>query len=93
MTAQAKTTSPSRHHPIVLRPALLATLFPTMTANTSNVEKLTYNTHETCEALGVSRATLWRLVKAGKITPLRTGLRKKLFSVETVRQFATAEAA
>jgi len=64
-----------------------------MTATHQTVEKLTYNTAETCKALGVSRATLWRLVKADKITPLQTGLRTKHFSVEAVKRFVTQAAA
>jgi excisionase family DNA binding protein len=64
-----------------------------MTATNQTVEKLTYNTREVCAALGVSRATLWRLVGAGKISPLQTGLRTKLFSVEEVRRFVTKAAA
>jgi len=59
----------------------------------SQVEKLTYSTREACKALGVSHATLWRLVKAEKILPLQTGLRTKLFSVQAIRRFVEHGAA
>ena len=51
------------------------------------VEKLTYNTQEVCQALGISVTTLWRLEKAGKISPINSGLRMKLYSVQGLRKF------
>jgi fatty acid-binding protein DegV len=51
------------------------------------VEKLTYNARETCQALGISPTTLWRLEKRGRITAI-SGLRTKLFSVRALRKFA-----
>jgi excisionase family DNA binding protein len=62
------------------------------TPEKSQVEKLTYNTREVCQALGVSVTTLWRLVRAGKITPLNTGLRMRLYSVEDIRRFVARAA-
>lgn len=45
---------------------------------------------ETCEAIGVSRPTLNRLLKAGQISCYRVGTGKKsrvLFAPEHIRQF------
>ena len=56
------------------------------------IEKLTLSTREVCQALGISVTTLWRLEKAGKITPISTGLRMKLYSTDAIRRFANPKA-
>ena len=61
--------------------------FQTATEEDSRVEKLTYNTREVCQALGVSVTTLWRLEKRGLISPIGAGLRMKLYSVAALRKF------
>lgn len=55
------------------------------------IEKLTYDSREARQALGVSNTTLWRLEKAGFIVPIG-GLRKKLYSVAAVRRFVESGA-
>jgi hypothetical protein len=49
------------------------------------VEKLTYNTREACQALGVSPTTLWRMEGKGIIHAV-PGLRMKLYSVRALRR-------
>jgi len=38
-----------------------------------NAERLLYNQAETCELINVSKATLYRLIRDGAITPLKIG--------------------
>jgi predicted DNA-binding protein (UPF0251 family) len=51
-----------------------------------SVERLSYNTEETCEALGISRTSLWRLVERDLIKPSRA-LRTLLFSRAEIERF------
>jgi hypothetical protein len=52
----------------------------TQRPETAPIEKLTYSTRELCLALGISRTTLWRLEKLGRLHPLDIpGLRTKLW--------------
>jgi hypothetical protein len=52
------------------------------------VEPLTYTATEACEALGVSRTTLWRLERRGLIAAI-TGLRKR-YSRERIARIVDA---
>ncbi len=55
-------------------------------------EKEHYNWQESCKILGVQRTTLWRLVKAGKITVLdvthKGSAAKAIAKTEFIRWFA-----
>lgn len=53
------------------------------------IEKLTYNSREARQALGVSSTTLWRWERAGLIVPVG-GIRTKLYSVAALRRFVDA---
>jgi hypothetical protein len=50
------------------------------------VERLTYTTQETCQVLGVSVSSLWRLHRRKILMPL-TGLRKKRYAIAAVERF------
>ena len=56
-------------------------------------EKLVLRPREVCHALGISKATLWRLVKMGKSPkPIRLGLRAVGWPAKDVEQWvANAE--
>ena len=49
-------------------------------------DRLAYSQSEACEALGISRPTLYRLVKKGTITPAYVG-RKPLFPRDELVRF------
>jgi DNA-binding transcriptional MerR regulator len=52
-----------------------------------SVERLAYQTDETCQLLGgISRVSLWRLEKRGLITPSKA-LRMKLYSRAEIERF------
>jgi len=53
---------------------------------TTNVPKLTYSIPEVCEALQISRTTLWKLVRSRRLKPVRIG-RRVLFSLRAVEEF------
>ena len=48
-----------------------------------NVPKLTYSVPEVCEALQISRTTLWKLVRSRRLKPVRIG-RRVLFSMKSL---------
>src|SRR6267143_1526577 len=52
----------------------------------TNVPKLTYSVPEVCEALQISRTTLWKLVRSRRLKPVRIG-RRVLFSLKAVEEF------
>ena len=52
----------------------------------SKVPKLTYSVPEVCQALQISRTTLWKLIKSRRLKPIRIG-RKLLFSLKAVEEF------
>jgi hypothetical protein len=56
------------------------------------VEKLTLNTREACQALGLSPTSLWRLEKRGLISSV-AGIRTKLYSVAMLRRFIDGKGA
>jgi hypothetical protein len=59
----------------------------TTTTGQNPIERLAYNSEETCLALGgISQVTLWRLVKRGLIRPSRA-LRTPLFSRTEIQRF------
>ena len=49
----------------------------------ANAPKLTYSIPEVCEALQISRTTLWKLVRSRRLKPVRIG-RRVLFSLKAV---------
>jgi excisionase family DNA binding protein len=56
-----------------------------------NVPKLTYSIPEACEALQISRTTLWKLVRSRRLKPVRIG-RRVLFSLKTLEDFLNGDA-
>jgi predicted site-specific integrase-resolvase len=56
------------------------------------IERLTFNSREACQALGVSSTTLWRLEKRGLISSV-AGIRTKLYPVAVLRRFVEKGAA
>jgi excisionase family DNA binding protein len=57
---------------------------------TTNVPKLTYSVPEVCEALQISRTTLWKLVRSRRLKPVRIG-RRVLFSLKAVDEFLNGD--
>ncbi len=57
---------------------------------TANIPKLTYSVPEVCEALQISRTTLWKLVRSRRLKPVRIG-RRVLFSLKAVEEFLDGE--
>jgi len=55
------------------------------------VQRLTYNASEVCEALGVSQQTLWRIESRG-LLPRIPGIRHRLYAVTTVMRFVEGKA-
>ena len=55
-----------------------------------NVPKLTYSVPEVCEALQISRTTLWKLVRSRRLKPVRIG-RRVLFSMKALEDFLNGE--
>jgi excisionase family DNA binding protein len=55
-----------------------------------NVPKLTYSIPEVCEALQISRTTLWKLVRSRRLKPVRIG-RRVLFSLKAVEEFLNGD--
>jgi excisionase family DNA binding protein len=55
-----------------------------------NVPKLTYSIPEVCEALQISRTTLWKLVRSRRLKPVRIG-RRVLFSLKAVEDFLNSD--
>ena len=55
-----------------------------------NVPKLTYSVPEVCEALQISRTTLWKLVRSRRLKPVRIG-RRVLFSLKAVEDFLNGD--
>jgi excisionase family DNA binding protein len=56
----------------------------------TNVPKLTYSVPEVCEALQISRTTLWKLVRSRRLKPVRIG-RRVLFSLKAVDEFLNGD--
>ena len=52
-----------------------------------SVERLLYTTAQVCQALGLSRTSVWKLEKLGVLKPL-PHIRTRLYSVEAVRALA-----
>lgn len=48
--------------------------------------KLVFTVEETCETLSISRTTLWKLVRTGKLEPFRIG-RCLRFTREALEDF------
>jgi hypothetical protein len=59
-------------------------------ARIGKIEVLAYTAGQVCEALQISKVTLWRLEKRGLLTSI-PHLRHKRYSAATVRQFASGE--
>jgi excisionase family DNA binding protein len=55
-----------------------------------NVPKLTYSIPEVCEALQISRTTLWKLVRSRRLKPVRIG-RRVLFSLKALEAFLNGD--
>ena len=55
-----------------------------------NVPKLTYSIPGVCEALQISRTTLWKLVRSRRLKPVRIG-RRVLFSLKAVEEFLNGD--
>jgi excisionase family DNA binding protein len=49
--------------------------------------RFTYSVKDMCAALGVSRTTLYWLVRKGRLKPLKLGIRRVLFSHEELMRF------
>jgi excisionase family DNA binding protein len=60
-------------------------------AKSQGDSELALTTAETCERLKVSRTTVWRLVQAGKLTPVRVTQRTTLYSAAEVERFASTD--
>ena len=56
-----------------------------------NVPKLTYSVPEVCQALQISRTTLWKLVKSRRLRTVRIG-RRVLFSLTALEEFLNGNA-
>ena len=57
----------------------------------AELPKLVCNIPETCHILGdISRSTLWRLCKAGKLKPVRIG-RRVLFTLRAINDFLNGD--
>jgi excisionase family DNA binding protein len=56
----------------------------------TNVPMLTYSIPEVCEALQISRTTLWKLVRSRRLKPVRIG-RRVLFGLKAVEEFLNGE--
>ena len=54
--------------------------------STTEIPKLTYSIPEVCEALQISRTTLWKLVKSRRLKPVRIG-RRVLFPARALDEF------
>ena len=52
----------------------------------TNVPRLTYCIPEVCEALQISRTTLWKLVRSRRLKPVRIG-RRVLFPLRAIDEF------
>lgn len=52
-----------------------------------NLPKLSYSVKDACAALGVSRTTLYKLVRSGRIKPVKLGLRRVIFSHDELLRF------
>jgi excisionase family DNA binding protein len=59
-------------------------------STTTNTPKLTYSIPEACKALQISRTTLWKLVKARRLKPVRIG-RRVLFTTRTLEEFLNGD--
>ncbi len=57
-----------------------------MNTTTADIPKLTYSITEACKALQISRTTLWKLVKARRLKPIRIG-RRVLFTTRALEEF------
>jgi excisionase family DNA binding protein len=55
-----------------------------------NVQKLAYSIPEVCEALQISRTTLWKLVRSRRLKPVRIG-RRVLFSMKAIEEFLNGD--
>jgi excisionase family DNA binding protein len=55
-------------------------------STTTDTAKLTYSIPEACKALQISRTTLWKLVKARRLKPVRIG-RRVLFTTRALEEF------
>ena len=56
----------------------------------TEIPKLTYSIPEVCEALQISRTTLWKLVKSRRLKPVRIG-RRVLFPVRALDEFLNGD--
>jgi len=56
----------------------------------TSIPKLTYSVPEVCEALQISRTTLWKLVRSRRLKPVRIG-RRVLFSLKAVDEFLNGD--
>lgn len=52
----------------------------------AKVERIAYSGQEVCDLLKISKTSLWRLEKLGRITPI-PGLRHKLFARSELDRF------
>jgi excisionase family DNA binding protein len=57
---------------------------------TTDIPKLTYSIPEACKALQISRTTLWKLVKARRLKPVRIG-RRVIFTTRALEEFLNAD--
>src|SRR4030095_14027156 len=55
----------------------------------TNVPKLTYSIPQVCEALQISRTTLWKLVRSRRLKPVRIS-RPVLFRLKAVEEFLSS---
>lgn len=51
----------------------------------AKLPKLVYNLKEVQQMLGVSRTTIWKWVKRGKLKSCNLGIRKPMFTLEAIR--------
>jgi excisionase family DNA binding protein len=62
---------------------------PTAVPASTSVERLTYSVAESAHALGVSRATIYRMLTHGTLSPL-AGIRHKRIPCQQVRRLVAA---
>ena len=75
--------------PLPLR-AVLTSFEETDAAGEDRVEVVAYTLDQVCQALQISRVTLWRLEKRGLLCSI-PNLRHKRYSVAAVKRFAAQE--
>jgi len=56
-----------------------------------NLPKLTYTEQEVMQITGLSRTSLWKARKAGKLRACSVGCRRLLFTLEAIEKFLNGD--